>query len=322
MATIREIAQLAGVGIGTVSRALSGNGYVDAKKKAHILKIANDLHYKPEKKKKDKKTGFVGVILPDVSLPFFGSFLRWVEKALLEQGYRTVVINSVGVHGRVEEAIEMVEQHLLDGIIVNADVTEEEIARLRKIPVVSFECELGSGIPLVTSDHVKGGKIAAKLLFDCGCKNVVILSAKANTPVYARHRIEECARLLKKKGVHVSIVESIGAQTSLNKVGEMINDFMNGHMDMDGIFTEDVEAYWCLAQAKKRGIIVPRDFKIVGYDGNDITKMISPQITTIVQNVPELAKTCSEILSRKIEGMDTEALNLIPVKLLRGGTTE
>lgn len=322
--TIREIARIAGVGVGTVSRALNGNGYVDAEKKKHILEVAEKYDYNLPKKRQKivKHSGMVGVIIPDVSLPFFGKFLQQTEKELLAKGYRTVVINSMGIHGRVMEAIEMVKQHALDGLIINADVTSAEIELLKQIPVVSFECELGDSIPLVTSDHVKGGKIAAKILFQCGCKNVVILSAKANTPVYARHRIEVCQRLLKKNGVHVSIVESVGEQTSSYKVGEMINEFMNSHTNMDGIFTEDMEAYWCLAQAKKRGIVVPRDFKIVGYDGNDITKMISPQVTTIIQNVSQLAGTCVEVLHKRIQGQKTESLYLIPVKLSRGGTTE
>lgn len=88
---------------------------------------------------------------------------------------------------------------MLDGLIINADVDKSDIERLRLIPAVSFECEMGEGIPLVASDHIKGGELAAKLLFRCGCKNVAILSIKATAPVYARRRITECQRLLKKR---------------------------------------------------------------------------------------------------------------------------
>lgn len=324
MASIREIADKAGVGIGTVSRALSGNGYINEEKKELIQQIAKELGYNPEdkRKRKDHRSGIVGVILPDTSQPFFGNFLKYVEAALLSLGYRTVIINSMGVQGKVTEAIELIENHVLDGLIVNAEVSKSEVKRMSKVPCVSFECELGNAIPLVASDHVRGGRLAAKILFRCGCKDVVILSTKAKTPVYARYRIEECRRLLKKQGIHVTIVECVGNQNSYQKMGEMINDFMNTYQKMDGIFTEDIEAYYCLSQAKKRGIIVPRDLKIVGYDGNEITKMISPQITTIEQNVPLLAKKSAEILQKCIEGQKTDRLNLVPVRALKGGTTE
>ena len=74
-------------------------------------------------------------------------------------------------------------------------------------------------------------------------------------------------------------------------------------------------------QAKKRGIYVPRDLKIVGYDGNEMTRMIDPQVTTIAQDVPLLARTCGEVLAKKIAKEKVYAHYYIPVKLLQGGTT-
>lgn len=204
MATIKDVAKAAGVGTGTVSRALSGKGYVDSEKKKQIIKIAEQLEYDPSallKRKNNKKvkSGLIGVVLPNSSQPFFGSFLWHVEKALEMHEYRTVIINVGGSSQKISDAIDLVDKHMLDGLIINADVDKSDIERLRLIPAVSFECEMGEGIPLVASDHIKGGELAAKLLFRCGCKNVAILSIKATAPVYARHRITECQRLLKKK---------------------------------------------------------------------------------------------------------------------------
>lgn len=204
MATIKDVAKAAGVGTGTVSRALSGKGYVDSEKKKQIIKIAEQLEYDPSallKRKNNKKvkSGLIGVVLPNSSQPFFGSFLWHVEKALEMHEYRTVIINVGGSSKKISDAIDLVDKHMLDGLIINADVDKSDIERLRLIPAVSFECEMGEGIPLVASDHIKGGELAAKLLFRCGCKNVAILSIKATAPVYARRRITECHRLLKKK---------------------------------------------------------------------------------------------------------------------------
>lgn len=327
MATIRDIAKIAGVGVGTVSRALSGNGYVDQKKKEEICKIAEQLGYDPSarakrKKEKVKRSGLIGVVLPNSAQPFFGSFLWNVEKALEMYDCRTVIINAGGEPEKISQAITMAEEHRLDGLIINGDVREKDIGRLRKIPSVSFECELGEGIPLVASDHVKGGELAAKLLLRCGCKNVAILSIKANIPVYARHRIMECRKFLKRWGVKVVLAEQEASPVSIAVMEDMINDFLNTHSDIDGIFTEDIEAYFCMTQAKKRGIHVPRDLKIVGYDGNELTRLISPQVTTIAQNTKKLAETCVEVLQRRIEDLDTEWEYLVPVSVRMGGTTE
>lgn len=326
MATIKDVAKAAGVGTGTVSRALSGKGYVDSEKKKQIIKIAEQLEYDPSallKRKNNKKvkSGLIGVVLPNSSQPFFASFLWHVEKALEMHEYRTVIINVGGSSKKISDAIDLVDKHMLDGLIINADVDKSDIERLRLIPAVSFECEMGEGIPLVASDHIKGGELAAKLLFRCGCKNVAILSIKATTPVYARHRITECQRLLKKKGVKVTIVEHEGGSEELHVMEEKINEYLNTHSEVDGIFTEDVEAYFCLVQAKKRGISIPRDLKIVGYDGNEITRLVSPQVTTIVQNTKKLAETCVDVLNKRISGLDTEDSYFVPVKIRIGGTT-
>lgn len=326
MATIKDVAKAAGVGTGTVSRALSGKGYVDSEKKKQIIKIAEQLEYDPSallKRKNNKKvkSGLIGVVLPNSSQPFFGSFLWHVEQALEMHEYRTVIINVGGSSKKISDAIDLVDKHMLDGLIINADVDKSDIERLRLIPAVSFECEMGEGIPLVASDHIKGGELAAKLLFRCGCKNVAILSIKATAPVYARHRITECQRLLKKKGVKVTIVEHEGGSEEFHVMEEKINEYLNTHSEVDGIFTEDVKAYFCLVQAKKRGISIPRDLKIVGYDGNEITRLVSPQVTTIAQNTKKLAETCVDVLNKRISGLDTEDRYFVPVKIRMGGTT-
>lgn len=325
MTTIKDVAKAAEVGTGTVSRALSGNGYVASEKKKQIIKIAEQLKYDPTALLKRKnntkvKSGFIGVVLPNSSQPFFGSFLWYVEKALEMHDYRTVIINVGGSSKKISDAIDLVDKHMLDGLIINADVDKRDIERLRSIPSVSFESEMGKGIPLVASDHIKGGELAAKLLFQCGCKNVAILSIKAATPVYARHRITECQRVLRKKGVKVTLVEREVTSIDIYVMEDMINEYLNTHSEVDGIFTEDVEAYFCLVQAKKRGISVPRDLKIVGYDGNEITRLVSPQVTTIAQNTKKLAETCVDVLNKRINGLDTEDSYLVPIKIRKGGT--
>lgn len=112
-----------------------------------------------------------------------------------------------------------------------------------------------------------------------------------------------------------------GGSEEFHVMEEKINEYLNTHSEVDGIFTEDVEAYFCLVQAKKRGISIPRDLKIVGYDGNEITRLVSPQVTTIAQNTKKLAETCVDVLNKRISGLDTEDRYFVPVKIRMGGTT-
>ena len=324
MANIRDVARAAGVGIGTVSRALNDSGYVEAGKKEKIRRIAKELNYRPSELSRSfvqKKSGLVGIVLPDVAFPFYGAFLKYAELELNHIGYKTLVCNTLGVQKRVSDTLDLIEAGSLDGMIINTDVTREEIERMKGMPVVSFERVLAKEIPMVASDHMKGGQIAAKLLKENGCKNVMILGARFATKVHAENRIKECRRILEQSGIQVTAVEINGAFLSYPFIEEMISQYLDMYSRIDGIFTEDVEAYCCLMQAKKRGIYVPRDLKIVGYDGNEMTRMIDPQVTTIAQDVPLLARTCVEVLAKKIAKEKVDAHYYIPVKLVQGGTT-
>ena len=325
MASIREVAKKAGVGISTVSRALNNTGYVEESKKEMIKKVAAEMGYQPEKKRKIKvqqeDSRLIGVILPDLSFPFYGTFLKFVEIELYNLGYRTMVCNVIGIRDRVAKMIDLAESGFLDGLIINADVTNEEVKRMRKLPVVSFERMLGNGIPVVASDHEKGGQTAAKVLWSSGCKNVLIFGFKYETRTHAEVRMEECRKTLESLGVHATVVQIAAVMLSYSYTEEIISQYLDIYTAIDGVFASDVEAYCFLVQAKKRGISIPRGLKIVGYDGNELTRMISPKITTIAQDAPGLARTCVQVLTKKIKKEDTLDQYFIPIKYLEGETT-
>lgn len=103
MASIREVAQEAGVGVGTVSRALNGSGYVSPETRKKIEKAAKKLKYTPNELARNlyhNKTGIVGVIVPDLEHPFFSSLVKHIEMELYEQGYKTMICNTVGISRR------------------------------------------------------------------------------------------------------------------------------------------------------------------------------------------------------------------------------
>lgn len=322
MATIREIAKLAGVSVGTASRAITGNGYVSEETRAQILKIADQLGYKPkEHVRPAASTKTVGIVLPDITFPFYSTFLKYVEVALYQRGYRTVVCNALGVQDRVGEMIAMLERKELDGIILNADVTQEEIARMSKLPVVSLERLLGNKIPMISSDHRQGGQLVASEFLRCGCRDVLILTTRHNNQLYGDVRSEECQKILQEKGVKVTIAEIPGTMLSYRLLKELMGEYIRLYSDIDGVFMEDITAYCFVSEARELGIKVPQQLKIIGYDGNEIIKISSPRITTIEQNIPLLARTCVEQLMRRIAGEETDPETLIPVRFAKGGTT-
>jgi LacI family sucrose operon transcriptional repressor len=324
MSTIRDVAREAGVGIGTVSRALNGTGYVAKDKREKIMAAVEKLKYIPPErnpKAEKQRSKLIGVILPDIALPFYGSFLKYAEIELHNQGYNTIVFNTLGLQGRIEEAISLVREGQLAGLIINSEVSEDEISRLREIPTVCFERMLGADIPMISSEHKDGGKLAAEIFLENRCMDVLIITARHRTRVYGDYRVNECRRILERHGVKVTIVEFNATFVSFRYVQEVVEQYMDIYNRVDGIFSDDIVAYCCLREAKKRAIPIPRDLKIVGYDGNEITEMITPSVTTIVQNVPLLARTSVEVLLEKIQGEKVKNEYLIPVRMKKGGTS-
>lgn len=322
MATIRDIAKAAGVSVGTASRAITGNGYVSEENRTLVMQAAENLGYTPkERKKTSTNTKTVGVILPDATFPFYGSFLKYAEVELARRGYRTVVCNTLGVQNRVSGMLDLLSTGELDGLILNADVTPEEIARMENLPVVSFERLLGKKIPMVSSDHCQGGRMAAAELLRSGCKKVMLLAARHSNRLFGDSRIEECRRLLESEGVEVIVAEIPGSLLSIRYTKEVIREYLLLYSDVDGIFTDDLMAFCCMMEAQERGIIIPDQLRIVGYDGTEILKIVSPRLTTIVQDIPQLTKSCVDLLMRRIAGEKTEEETIVPVTFMKGGTT-
>lgn len=321
MPTIREVAHAAGVSVGTASRALSGNGYTAPATKKLVEEAAAQLGYTPVKHAASRGSAHtVAVVLPDVSFPFYASFLKYTEVELANRGYDTVVCSTLGVQGRVEKVLEKLEHGELAGLILNADVTKEQVARMEKLPTVSFERLLGTKIPMVASNHKAGGRMAGRLLLEAGCQNALLLTTNHANRLYGDYRIDECGHLLQAGGVRVTVAEYNASFLSYRYCREVVAEYMTMYSQCDGIFTDDVSAYCCLSEAQRHGIAVPDKLKILGYDGNEIIQIARPKITTIAQNVPALARACTELLQARVAGQPTEKETLIPVTLQKGET--
>ena len=187
MPTIKDVAEKAGVGIATVSRAMNGTGYVSARSREKIETAIRELHYIPNERARNlsrKQTGIIGVLIPDFQTPFYASFLRQVEMELYNYGYRTMVCNTVKHSDREAAYVEMLDRNMLDGLITCAWSAEAEVYRHMDKPIVSMDHNLGEGIPLIHSDHKTGGRIAAEHLLEKGCKRVLETIFQ-----YIRHRM-------------------------------------------------------------------------------------------------------------------------------------
>lgn len=323
MASIRDVALKAGVGIGTVSRALNGTGYIAEETRRRILAAADELGYRPNELAKNlsrRRSGFVGIVVPDIEHPFFAALLKHVEQSLFQYGYKCMVCDISGKERRELEFLDMLEKSVMDGLIICVDsLAEVDIAGINK-PLVCIERKWADNLPLIHSDHTKGGEMAARLFKEAGCRRVVqfMPAVTKADPYLNRHTVFQ--EVLETSGIEV-----LRATTLSNRMGyeydrEYVEQFAHLIRQADGVFGSDVVALEALRMARTEGRKVPGELKIVGYDGMPITRMVYPKITAVVQNVPRLARAGVDAIMKRIEGSPVEYNISIDVYLQRGGT--
>lgn len=324
MATIKDVAKQAGVGIATVSRMINGTGYVSENSRKRIEEAIRELNFIPNERARNfskKKSGIVGVIIPDFQTPFYASFIRQVEIELYKYGYKTMVCNTVKISDREKEYIDMLDRNIVDGIITGALSVEDTVYQQIDKPIVSMDHDLGPRIPLIHSDHKKGGRLLAEYLVERGCKRVIQIGGlfRVNTP--SNDRYTEFEKVMNQYHISVRTLEMEWNRMDYSYFVELMEKYEDELRGADGIFASDMGAIALYHFATDLGILVPEQLKIVGYDGIDFTKMVTPVITTICQNIPLIAKKCVDTIMKLIQGEeDIEYHQVVDVYLQEGGT--
>jgi LacI family sucrose operon transcriptional repressor len=324
MANIREVAKKAGVGVGTVSRALNNTGYVADETRQKIMEAVEELEYMPNELAKQlfrNRNGIIGVMVPNLEHPFFAKMMRYIEMELSKHDYKCLACNTIEIENRQQGFMDMLERNMVDGIITCVDPLPDFATRKGK-PIVSMDRKWGPDVPIVRSDHEQGGRLAAEAFIKNGCKKVVQFCSGRQHYDTANIRHEVFAQVLRENQCEVITIGTKWDALSYAYNKSIILQYMDIITASDGIMTNDIGAMSCLAVAQKMGIRVPEELKIVGYDGTEITNLTYPELSVVVQDCAELAKNCVDIVLQMIDGKEPEAMQiLVPVSWKQGGTT-
>lgn len=325
MAGIKDVAKKANVGVGTVSRMLNNSGYVaeDTRKKIEIA--MRELDYTPNELARNlyhKRTGIIAVLVPNVSHPFFSEFVDCVEAELYEAGYKMMLCNTVKASNAELEYLDMLNRHIVDGVITGVHSLDvEEYMKISK-PIVALDRYLGEHIPVVAVNHKEGGRLAAETLIKNGCKKVLHFrgSTAVESPYHERHY--EFERIMKENHIETYTYELEWNRFDTEYYREAVQEVFAKKNEFDGVFAVDGLAIEYMNEAIRRHLKVPGDVKFVAYDGTFITKMVEPQMTAVVQPIEELAKESARLLSNLINGKKYRNKQIIlKVQLRKGDTT-
>ena len=262
MASIGDVAKLAGVSRSTVSLVCNNKGYVSDETRKKIEKAMKELNYIPSelgRNLKMQKSGIVGIIVPDIAHPFFSTFIKYAEKELYSRGYKALVCGTAGREDVEEAYLQMLDRRTMDGVIMGAHSLKKE--RYLKIdrPIVTIDCYLADYIPTVHVDKRQVAEKAASLFLEKNRKKVVQLVSSHTIKNYENEKEQLFHELLEKQGCEVVDI-SIGYNTfTAEGYKDAAERIFEECSDMDGIFGVDMAAIACLREAKLRKLKVPEE---------------------------------------------------------------
>ena len=211
MTTIADVAAHAGVGVGTVSRVLTGNSQVRPETRAHVRASIEALHYRPSRsstKRSTEKTGYVGVVVPFFDTPSVYPRVRGIVSRLQPHGFNVVLFNLDTPDLARKTMAEIPYSTTLSGLIViSLPLREDEIERLisARFPTMLIDTRHAS-LPSVTVDDFEGGRLAATHLLSMGHERIAFVGEPIHNPfgfVSSRHREEGFRTAMAEAGLPV-----------------------------------------------------------------------------------------------------------------------
>ena len=319
--TMTDVAREAGVSLGTVSKVVNGQ-HVGAAYKARVEEAIRKLDYQINTNARSLKTArtyTIALIIPNTLTPYFAMLVHHVNCALERQNYKMLLCFTEYNRSREQEFIQMVVQNRVDGIIAltyspRLDIPED-------IPFITIDRFFSLSVPCVASDNFAGGQLAAQKLYELGCRRVALL--RANSPL-----VNEPSK--RKDGfICGCLAHDLSYDCFTLEEGTPFSSFeafLDAHMEdgrllYDGLFCgTDTVAYQVIRYLLSRGVRVPEDVQVIGFDGIRMFGNLDYVCSTIVQPVQEIAETCvNMVLSPDIAALPS--LISLPVTFAEGGTT-
>lgn len=323
MATMKDVAQRAGVGVGTVSRVINR---VPGVKESTLIKVnqaIKELNYIPDEYArglKIKSSRTIALILPSVWYPFFSEFAYYVEKRLDKEDYKLLLCNSNDNPTEEAKYIKMLKQNKIDAIIA---ITYSDIEQYiySNIPFVSLDRYFDKKVSYVTSDNYEGGKLAARKLLEHGARGLAYVGSHSKYPNGTMLRRDGFRDYLENIGIDY---KEIFLQEPVNDFTPYILEMLKVHPKIDGIFCHTDSLLLKLRKILNQyGYRVPEDIQLIGFDGMNLSSDLPLGISTIAQPVEQLANGAVDLVLRKIAdpSLKNEA-KMYPVKYVDGNTTK
>jgi len=326
VATIKDVARLAGVSVSTVSRVMNESGYVGTDTRVKVQQAMVQLNFSPNDIARglvSKKTASIGLLIPDVSNPFFADIARGTEDAAIAQGFSVILCNSDWQMDRERMYLDILRGKWVEGVVVAGSRSPEQVLlkAIGDLPFVMVDRRAVHQGNSVWMDNQRGAMVATEHLFNLGCRHLAHITGPEHSP--------------SGQARHAGFIQAVEASASVLQTQVMQGDFrvdggyraglqlLQGQQRPDGIFAgNDLMAIGVIHAAQFLGLRVPQDVSVIGYDNIAMAQYVAPKLTTIDQPGYEMGKAAFEMLYRQLQSEQelSEDVEFEPTLVLREST--
>lgn len=329
MVTIKDVAQVAGVSPSTVSRALNDSPLVREETKARIRQIAAALGYERNELARGLvkgSSGVLGLLVPDITNPFFAEITKGVEEVAHQRGFGVVLCTTEGEPAREEAYLRVLRRKRVDGLIIASvtldDPYLQELQRFQIPFVLVSRLAEKAEAPYVVVDDRKGGRLAVEHLVDLGHKNVGFIGGPANVHS-SRDRMEAYRAVLEERDLPFRRKWAVFASFT-QQAGFTVGKRILSQKDRPtAIFAaNDLIALGVMQAVEALGLQIPEDLSLVGYNNIAYAALPRIQLTTVAQPMKRMGKIAAKFVLDVLEGKRETplSLRLAPTLVIRRTT--
>lgn len=305
---MEDVAEVVGVSVNTVSRALNDKPDINSDTKRRILEVAEKLNYHPNRLARGlrrQKSGIIGVIVADIANPYFSTLVKGLEEEATERDYSIILQDTDEKYQNEVDAIETMMEERVDGIILSPVQTEAGTVEKLKDHHVPFVL-VARRFPdidtdYVISDEVTGAYRATKFLLEKGHEKIAFINGPINNSS-AFDRLRGYRRAFAENGVEPDEDLITHGAVSTEDGSRFFELLYEGDEDFTAVFAfSDYVALGVLSAAYAKDITIPEDLEVVGYDDIEFTNCLRIPLPSVKVPKREMGRRALGILLKRIE---------------------
>ncbi|KQL55474.1 LacI family transcriptional regulator [Heyndrickxia shackletonii] len=322
MATIRDVAKEAGVSVATVSRVLNETGYVHEDTKKAVTSAIEKLNYSPNEVARSlytRKSKLIGLLLPDITNPFFPLLARGVEDELRLHDFRLIFGNTDENAEKEQDYIQTFQQNNVIGIISMTNQLSKATYQDLSIPVVFLD-RTSSSLPSVYADGKEGGRIAAMEMLKRGSRRITLIKGPSHIQT-AQDRFKGSLEVLSASEVDFYVMST--SSFSFTEAEKWAKELFGKYEDTDGVIaSNDIVATAVIHEALRMGKSIPNDIQIIGFDDIPHSSLLFPPLSTIRQPAYEMGREAAKLLMKLMKNNQMKENSIqLPVTFIERSTT-